>query len=213
MSEIISEGLTYNTQRPIMHIPEYGRNVQKMIDHAKKIENKQERNKAAQAIIDVMGQLNPHLRDIDDYKHKLWTHLFIMANFELDVESPYPIPIKESLTEKPILLKYPKNHPKYGHFGYYTEEMIRQTAKLENQEEKEYLTLTLGNLMKKNYLNYHTENVENGVILNHLKELSKGELKIDNPEDLMNTSHILRKLGISNAPKQKGRMKSKKRKK
>ena len=112
-----------------------------------------------------------------------------------------------------ILLKYPKNHPKYGHFGYYTEEMIRQTAKLENQEEKEYLTLTLGNLMKKNYLNYHTENVENGVILNHLKELSKGELKIDNPEDLMNTSHILRQFGISNAPKQKGRMKSKKRKK
>lgn len=213
MSEIISEGLTYNTQRPIMHIPEYGRNVQKMIDHAKKIENKQERNKAAQAIIDVMGQLNPHLRDIDDYKHKLWTHLFIMANFELDVESPYPIPKKESLTEKPTLLKYPKNHPKYGHFGYYTEEMIRQTAKLENQEEKEYLTLTLGNLMKKNYLNYHTENVENGVILNHLKELSKGELKIDNPEDLMNTSHILRQFGISNAPKQKGRMKSKKRKK
>jgi hypothetical protein len=212
MTDIIKEGLTYNTQRSMMHIPEYGRNVQNMINYAKTLGEKEERNKAAQAIIDVMGQLNPHLRDIDDYKHKLWTHLFIMSNFELDVDSPYPMPNRETLTERPKIMAYPKNKSKYGHFGYYTEEMIREASKIEEGEEKEYMTSLLGNLMKKNYLNFHTENVENRIIESHLKELSKGQLKLSDPEELLSTNQILRQYGIT-ANKPKPKAKPKKRKK
>ena len=91
----VEDSLSYNTQRPALHIQEYGRNVQNMIEYAKTIADREERNLAAQAIIDVMGQLNPHLRDIEDYKHKLWTHLFVMSNFELEVDSPYPIADRE----------------------------------------------------------------------------------------------------------------------
>ena len=212
MTEIIKEGLTYNTQRSMMHIPEYGRNVQNMIDYAKTIGEKEERNKAAQAIIDVMGQLNPHLRDIDDYKHKLWTHLFIMSNFELDVDSPYPMPNRETLTERPKIMQYPKNKAKYGHFGYYTEEMIREAAKIEDGEEKEYMTSLVGNLMKKNYLNFHTENVENRIIESHLEELSKGQLKLSDPEEqLLSTNQIMRQFGVtSSKPKPKGKPKKRK---
>lgn len=199
--------LSYNTERPQLHIPEYGRNVQNMIDHAKRIESKEERNRAVRAIIDVMGQLNPHLRDVEDYTHKLWTHLFIMSDFEIDVESPYPIPEPEKLRERPKDMKYPKNKSKYGHFGYYTEEMIRTVANdIEDKEEKDYMTDVLANLMKKNYLMFHTENVENGAIAAHLKELSKGKLKVENPEQLTSTKQILKQYNITApSPKNKKR--------
>src|SRR5690554_7547615 len=97
-----------------------------MINYAKQIESREERNLAARAIIDVMGQLNPHLRDVEDYTHKLWTHLFIMSNFEIDVDSPYEIPEPESLSERPKIMNYPRNKSKYGHFGHYAEKMIRE---------------------------------------------------------------------------------------
>ena len=192
----IDEALSYNTQRAKLHIPEYGRNVQNMIEHAKTIADKEERNNAAQAIIEVMGQLNPHLRDIEDYKHKLWTHLFIMSDFELDVDSPYPIPEREMLTKPPKLMKYPSNKSKFGHFGHYTEKMIEEASKVTDNDEKEYLTLTLANLMKKNYLLFHTENVENEAILSYLNDLSKGALTLDNPEALKHTRQIMKEQGI-----------------
>lgn len=192
----IDEALSYNTQRAKLHIPEYGRNVQNMIEHAKTIADKAERNSAAQAIIEVMGQLNPHLRDIEDYKHKLWTHMFIMSDFELDVDSPYPIPKRDTLTKPPKLMKYPTNKSKFGHFGHYTEKMIEEASKVTDADEKEYLTLTLGNLMKKNYLLFHTENVENGAIANYLKDLSEGTLTLENPEVLKHTRQIMKEHGI-----------------
>ena len=101
--------MEYNTQLDKLIIPEYGRNVQNMISHAMEIEDREERNRATRAIIEVMGQLNPHLRDVDDYRHKLWTHLFIMSDFKLDVDSPYEIPERESLEEKPAVMEYPKS--------------------------------------------------------------------------------------------------------
>ena len=106
--------MEYNTARTKMLLPEYGRNVQNMITHAMEIADREERNRAAQAIIEVMGQLNPHLRDVDDYRHKLWAHLFIMSDFQLDVDSPYEIPKKESLDEKPDLMEYPKSKIRFG---------------------------------------------------------------------------------------------------
>src|SRR5690554_5480823 len=204
--------LSYNTERAQLHIPEYGRNVQNMINFAKKIESREERNLAARAIIDVMGQLNPHLRDVEDYTHKLWTHMFIMSNFEIDVDSPYEMPKPESLSERPKIMKYPRNTSKYGHFGYYTEQMIKEAAEVEDPEEKEYLTEVLANLLKKNYLVFHTQNVENSAIISHLKELSGGKLKLEDVTLLKPTNTILKSVGVS-PKKPTKKFKSKKRRK
>ena len=193
----VPNALSYNTQRGKMYIPEYGRNVQRMIEHAKEIEDKEERNRAARAIIDVMGQINPHLRDVEDYTHKLWTHLFVMADFDLDVDSPYPIPEREKLWKRPDDMEYPKNSPKYGHFGYYTEEIIKKISAEGSDEERDYMKDILGNLMKKNYLLFHTQNVQNAAIVNYLKEISNGKIKIDDPRALKSTKQILSEHGIN----------------
>lgn len=195
-----TNSLEYNTERKKMQIPEYGRNVQKMINFAVEIEDREERNRAAEAIISVMGQLNPHLRDVEDYKHKLWTHMFIMSDFKLDVDSPYPIPDIETLAEKPGRMTYPMNHIRYGHFGNYVQKMIKDAATLPEGDEKEYLKVTLANLMKKNYLVFHTENVEDRVINEHLSEISKGVLKLEDLSVLANTNQILKQFGIQPNP-------------
>jgi hypothetical protein len=190
--------MEYNTQRPQMLLPEYGRNVQKMITHALEIENREERNLASKAIIEVMGQLNPHLRDEDDYRHKLWTHLFIMSDFKLDVDSPYDKPDLEILYEKPQHMDYPKGNIKFGHYGKYTESILKQTSKEEDAEVKEYLTNTMANFMKKQFLAYNNDAVENNVIAQHLSEITNGELTLENPDSLMQTNHILRTMGKNN---------------
>lgn len=204
--------LSYNTERAQLFIPEYGRNVQNMINYAKQIESREERNLAARAIIDVMGQLNPHLRDVEDYTHKLWTHLYIMSNFEIDVDSPYEIPEPESLRERPRTMNYPRNKSKYGHFGHYTEKIIKEVASTEDEEEKEYMTELLANLLKRNYLVFHTQNVENKAIASHLKELSEGNLRVKDTGILKSTNSILKHVGVS--PKKPSKKhKSKKRRK
>jgi len=205
--------LSYNTERAQLHIPEYGRNVQNMINFAKKIEDRAERNHAVKAIIDVMGQLNPHLRDIEDYNHKLWTHLYIMSNFEIDVDCPYVIPTQEKLHERPQIMPYPKNSSRYGHFGYYAETMIKEASVLEDKEEQGYMTEVLANLLKKNYLTFHTENVENKAILSHLKELSGGKLELADESALKSTNAILKDVGIAAKLPIKRKSKVKKRRK
>ncbi|WP_159038609.1 DUF4290 domain-containing protein [Brumimicrobium mesophilum] len=212
MEEYSMNALSYNTERAQLHIQEYGRNVQNMINFAKQIESREERNLAARAIIDVMGQLNPHLRDVEDYTHKLWTHMYIMSNFEIDVDSPYEIPEPETLSERPKIMKYPRNSSKYGHFGYYAERMIKETVTVEDQEEKDYLTELLANLLKKNYLTFHTQNVENSAITSHLRELSKGQLKLKDISLLKPTNTILKTVGVTPKKPMK-KHKSKKRRK
>lgn len=193
--------MEYNTTRDKMLLPEYGRNVQNMISFAMKIENKEERNRAAQAIIEVMGQLNPHLRDVDDFRHKLWTHLFLMSDFKLDVESPYEIPKLEKLQEKPNRLEYPKSTIKYGHYGKYTEKILATAKDTKNPEEKEFLKTSMSNFMKKLYLSHNNDAVENHVIAGNLKELSRGELVLDNPDELISTNTLLRSMGMNNTQK------------
>lgn len=179
-------------------LPEYGRNVQNMIRHVKEIENREERNRGAVAIIEVMGQLNPHLRDVDDYRHKLWTHLFIMSDFELDVDSPYDIPEREMLEERPAIMPYPQGTIRFGHYGKYTQRILEKAIEM-NEDEKEYLKDKMGNFMKKQFLVHNNNTVENNVIANQMNELSKGVLVIDNPDDdLTNTNQMLRSLGIQN---------------
>ena len=189
--------MEYNTTRNKMLLPEYGRNVQNMIAHAMELGSREERNKAAVAIIEVMGQLNPHLRDVDDYRHKLWTHLFVMSDFKLDVDSPYEIPEQESLYEKPQIMAYPKSQIRYGHYGQYTQRILEQAHDITDPEEKAFLTTSMGNFMKKQFLSHNNDAVENSVIANQLKELSKGALILENPEELINTNQVLREMGIN----------------
>jgi len=190
--------MEYNTTRGKLILPEYGRNVQNMIAHAMEISDRKERNRAAQAIIEVMGQLNPHLRDVDDFRHKLWTHLFVMSDFNLEVDSPYEIPKAESLQEKPKLMEYPKSKIRYGHYGKYTQEILESAKNITKEDERDYLKNTMANFMKKQFLSHNNDTVENHVIADQLKELSKGDLVLENPDELMNTNVLLRSMGIGN---------------
>jgi hypothetical protein len=198
--------MEYNTQRSKMVLPEYGRNVQNMIYYAMDIEDKDLRNKAARAIIEVMGQLNPHLRDVDDYKHKLWTHLFVMSDFNLDVDSPYEMPNREVLNEKPQKVDYPSGKIRYGHYGKYTEKILKELVKENDPEAKEHIKNLMANFMKKQFLAYNNDTVENHVIAKQLSDLSDGELKLDNPDSLMQTNHILKSFGIT--PNKRKKVKS-----
>ena len=207
--------MEYNTTRGRLILPEYGRNVQNMIAHAMEIADRTERNRAAQAIIEVMGQLNPHLRDVDDFRHKLWTHLFVMSDFELDVDSPYEIPKQEVLNEKPQIMDYPKSTIRYGHYGHYTQSILVTAKNVTDAKEKEYLKSTMANFMKKQFLAHNNDAVENNVIAQQLKELSKGELILENPDELVNTNTILRSMGLgqNQAKRNKSNFKQKNQKK
>lgn len=181
----------YNTRRPQMIIPEYGRNIQKMVAHAITVEPREERNKVAQSIINVMGQLNPHLRDIVDFKHKLWDHLFIISDFKLDVDSPYPIPDKETIFKKPEPMAYPQNKIRFKHYGKSVENFIAKAIELEAGEEKTELIRVIANLMKKSYLTWNRESVDDDLIFSDLKLLSKGQLQVDSEFKLEQTNDIL----------------------
>jgi hypothetical protein len=168
----------YNTQRKKMALPEYGRNVQKMVDHIKTIEDRDERNRAAKTIIQIMGNLNPHLRDIGDFKHKLWDHLALIAAFELDIDSPYPVPEPAKFVEKPKQVPYGQGEIKYLHYGRIIELMINAASEMEDGDEKEYLTNLIVNQMKKAYITWNRSQVADEVIIENLKYLSRGKLKI-----------------------------------
>ncbi len=171
--------LEYNSDRPTLSIPEYGRHVHKLIDHCMSLEDKEERNKLANAIVEVMGNMQPHLRDIPDFKHKLWDQLFIMADFKLDVDSPYPITTKEQLLEKPERLPYPKTTSKYRYYGHNMQTMIDVAISWEDQDMKDKLIYSIANHMKKCYLIWNKDSVTDKIIQRHLKELSDDKLNID----------------------------------
>ncbi|MCF8330207.1 MAG: DUF4290 domain-containing protein [Crocinitomicaceae bacterium] len=189
--------MEYNTTRGKLILPEYGRNVQNMISHAMEIVDRKERNRASLAIIEVMGQLNPHLRDVDDYRHKLWTHLFVMSDFKLEVDSPYEIPLPEALMEKPQIMGYPKGQIRFGHYGKYTQQILTDAKSITDEKEKEFLKNSMANFMKKLYLAHNNDAVENNVIADHLKDLSNGELILENPDELVSTSTLLREMGLN----------------
>ncbi len=172
------ENLEYNTERSQLIIPEYGRHFQKMVDHAVSIEDKEERNKVAQAIISVMGNLQPHLRDVPDFQHKLWDQLFIMSDFKLDVDSPFPITSKEVLRQRPEPLEYPQNHPKYRFYGNNIKRMVDVAVSWEKGDLRDGLEYAIANHMKKCYLNWNKDTVDDAAIFAHLKELSNGEIDL-----------------------------------
>lgn len=185
--------LEYNAERPHLIIPEYGRHLQKLIDQATAIEDREERNKAARYIISVMGSLNPHLRDVPDFQHKLWDQLFIMSDFRLDVDSPYPIPNKEVLNQKPDRLAYPQNFPKYRFYGNNIKYMIDVANKWEDGDLKSALIMVIANHMKKSYLSWNKDTVKDEVIFEHLYELSGGQINLlKTDEELSNTTDLMR---------------------
>jgi hypothetical protein len=188
---LIIDNLEYNTEREHLIIPEYGRHMQKMINYAKTRETKEERNKLAKAIIAIMGNLQPHLRDVPDFQHKLWDQLFIMADFELDVDCSYDKPSRELLAERPAPLEYPQNFPKYRFYGNNIKTMIDVANTWEEGELKEALIFTIANHMKKCFLNWNKDTVEDSVIFNHLFELSGGKIDLKNSEEGLSDSTSL----------------------
>ncbi|MBS1637994.1 MAG: DUF4290 domain-containing protein [Bacteroidetes bacterium] len=171
--------MEYNTQLPRLEIPEYGRNIQIMIDHCCTIQDRDERNRCAKAIIQIMGQLNPHLRDVADFTHKLWDHLFIISKFRLDVDSPYPRPSAETFATKPDRVPYPTGPIRYRHYGRTIERIIAIAKGYKDGDEKKELTRLIANHMKKSYVNWNKDSVTDDIIITQLKEMSKGDLVLD----------------------------------
>jgi len=185
--------LEYNTERAKLIIPEYGRHFQKMVDHAVSIADREERNKVAQAIISVMGNLQPHLRDVPDFQHKLWDQLFIMSDFKLDVDSPFPITSKEVLQQRPEPLEYPQNFPKYRFYGNNIKRMIDVAIKWEKGDMRDGLEYAIANHMKKCYLNWNKDTVDDSVIFKHLYELSDGQIDLaSDGENLTDSGQFLK---------------------
>ncbi|PTM08055.1 MAG: DUF4290 domain-containing protein [Bacteroidetes bacterium] len=185
--------LEYNTEREHLIIPEYGRHLQKMINYAKSRETKEERNNLANAIISVMGNLQPHLRDVPDFKHKLWDQLFIMADFDFDADSPYEKPTREVIEARPEPLEYPQNHPKYRFYGNNIKTMIDVANTWEEGEMKEALVFTIANHMKKCFLNWNKDTVDDKVIYKHLIELSDGKIDLrESEEELTDATSLMR---------------------
>ena len=172
----------YNTSRKKLALPEYGRNVHNMVDLIMEMEDRDRRNLAAQAIIDVMGNLNPYLRDIPDFKHKLWDHLAIMSDFKMDIDYPYSPPSRDILLEKPHKVPYCQRDIKFRHYGHTMELMIRKAMETEDGNEKDILVSQLANHMKKSYLTWNRDAVEDEKILDDLSIMSKGLLKTSDVE-------------------------------
>jgi hypothetical protein len=183
----------YNSSRSLMVLPEYGRNIQKMVEYVKAIQDREERNRMAQAVINVMGNLNPHLRDVVDFKHKLWDHLAIISNFELDIDYPYDIPQREVLFEKPGRVPYAQANPRFRHYGKVLENFVKAAAEMPNGPEKDSYVQTIANHMKKSYLTWNKEIVNDDVILKDMFTLSGGKLQPRQEMKLHETRDILNK--------------------
>ena len=206
--------LEYNTERKKLIIPEYGRHVHQMVDQAVLVKDKAERNKMAKAIIGVMGNLNPHLRDVPDFQHKLWAQLFILSDFQLDVDSPFEKPSEDIYkNSKPNKLNYPQIHPKYRFYGNNIKKMIDIAIGWEDGDLKNKLVLNIANHMKKCFLNWNKDSVEDKVIVDHLIDMSNGDLKLkDSDLPLTDSSEFLKnRIKTSNYKQNKNRKKTKRR--
>lgn len=170
--------------RPDLIIPEYGRNIQKMVEYAMTIDDREERNKCVRAILSVMGQLFPYLRDMEDFNHKLWDHLHIMSDFKLNADSPYPVPNASELDAPPARMTYPKGDVRFGHYGRYVERMIEKCIAMEEGEEKRAFSISIANLMKQNSLNWNRSTVTDDVILKDLNYLSGGKIRLEGITEL-----------------------------
>ena len=170
--------MKYNTTRPRMIISEYGRNVQGMIDYAQSISDRADRTRAAFSIVEIMVLLNPQIREQDNYKHKLWDHLFQMADFKLDIDAPFPMPDREVLIQRPTPMKYPTQSIRYRHYGKNIEKMIEKALSMPEDEAKKTYVEAIGNFMKMSYKNWNKAIINDEDVFNDLRKLSAGKLEV-----------------------------------
>jgi len=185
--QTMPENFDYNSTRNKLILSEYGRNVQNMVKYIVALPTKEERNRYAQVVIDLMGFLNPHLRDVADFKHKLWDHLHIISDFKIDVDSPYPKPEIEAIHMKPEPLKYPHQRIKYKHYGKTIELMMDKAKTIEEPERKQHMVQAIANFMKMAYVQWNKDSVADESILADLRAMSQGQLKL---EDNVNLARV-----------------------
>ena len=201
------QGLLYNTERGRIIISEYGRNMQEMIRHLMEIEDRDKRTEAAQFIISVMAQMNPQVKQSDDYIHKLWDHLYIISDYQLDVDSPFPPPQPLTEATKPQHVGYQNNKIEYGHYGHYLAKMIEIASAVEDEEVRHALCHSIANQMKRNYVEWSGNMVSDQQIIADLKAMSRGRLVLDE-ETKLNGAELTPKSAL-----QQGQGKKKKKKK
>lgn len=209
---MIEMDMDYNADRPDLVIPEYGRNIQRMVEYAVSIKGRDLRNQVALAIINVMGQLFPHLRDEENYKHKLWDHIFIMSDFKLDVDSPYPMPSPQQFQEKPEIVDYPKNNIKYGHYGRILEKTLKAIVDFPEGEDKDRLVLEMANMMKRMYITGSQSSINDQVIIKQIKEFSDGKLTWNDEWTLTSESELVPEQKVQNRKHKKPAKKKQRRK-
>ena len=185
-------------------LPEYGRHIQQMVNHALTIENKEERMLAAQTIINVMGNMFPYLRDINDFKHKLWDHLARMSDYKLDIDYPYDIVEAKRNETRPEKIVYPQKKIRYKHYGYFLQNLVKKIQEMEPSEERDQMTLQLANQMKKLFILWNKDNVDDAKIQEDLRELSQGSLSFENSTPLISSKDlVLRKKNNKNGKKRR----------
>ena len=185
--------MEYNTEREKIVISEYGRNIQVMIRHLMDIEDRKQRTEAAYFIVNVMAQMNPQVKESNDYMHKLWDHLHIIADYQLDVDGPYPVPTPEMQKKKPEHVGYQKNNIRYGHYGQYIYDVVKKVKEMEDGPKKQAILINIANQMKRDYLNWNRDTVNDLLILDDLYKISGEEITLPMETKLIPTNEILNK--------------------
>lgn len=185
--------MEYNTQKKKLILPEYGRNIQKMVNHIMTIKDRAERNLAAKTVIDVMGNLYPHLRDVPDFRHKLWDHLAIMSDFQLDIDTPYPLPVMEKINERPEMLPYNTGCVRCRHYGKSVEKLADKIKELKDPDQKRALIVLTANHMKKSFLTWNKDSVEDDQIYDDIKTYCGDSLTLPEGMTLSNSKELLQK--------------------
>jgi predicted MPP superfamily phosphohydrolase len=181
----------YNTTREPLKLPEYGRNIQRMVDFMKSIEDREERNLAARTIVAIMANMYPQNREMENFEHKLWDHLAIMADFDLDIDAPFELPTEEKLQEKPRKVPYSTHNIKYKHYGFLVEQLLREVAEMDDDEAKEYAIVAIANHMKKQYLTWNRPQVNDQVIFKDIEEITGGAVKVKEGTVLKDVKELL----------------------
>lgn len=170
--------MEYNTSRPHLKFAEYGRHIQKLVEHTLTVTDDAERNKLARIIINAMGQLNPSVKDFSDFKHKLWDHLHLISDFKLEVDSPYAKPEKDAIHPKPEKISYPSYRVPLRHYGNTLFKMMDEACKIEDGSKKDAFIVSIANFMKQSYVSYNRDNVSDEQIIAQLGKLSEGQLQV-----------------------------------
>ncbi|MDO5342125.1 MAG: DUF4290 domain-containing protein [Bacteroidia bacterium] len=199
--------MEYNTGREQIVISEYGRNIQMMIRHLMDVENRRQRTEAAYFVVSVMAQMNQQVRETNDYNHKLWDHLHIIANYELDVDGPYPKPTPEMQKKRPDHVGYQKNNIRYGHYGQYIYDVVKKVKEMEDGPKKQAILVNIANQMKRDYLNWNRDTVNDLLILDDLYKISDGEITLPIDTKLTPTNEILGKMPQQQQPQQQQKKK------